>query len=68
MADKLKAQVGDQFDALAASMLEPAPLDLRVNALNAKRDAVQKELAKEGIKAEATPFSPGVCVCRTSLR
>lgn len=58
MADKLQAQVGDQFDALAASMLEPAPLDLRVNALNAKRDAVQKELAKEGIKAEATPFSP----------
>lgn len=58
MADKLQAQVGDQFDALAASMLEPAPLDLRVNVLNAKRDAVQKELAKEGIKAEATPFSP----------
>ena len=58
MADKLQAQVGDQFDALAASMLEPAPLDLRVNALNAKRDAVQKELAKEGVKAEATPFSP----------
>jgi len=58
MADKLQAQVGEQFDALAASMLESAPLDLRVNALNAKRDAVQKELAKEGIKAEGTPFSP----------
>lgn len=58
MAEALQAQVGDQFEALAASMLEPAPLDLRVNALNAKRDAVQKELAKEGIKAEATPFSP----------
>jgi 16S rRNA (cytosine967-C5)-methyltransferase len=58
MADALQAQVGDQFEALAASMLEPAPLDLRVNALNAKRDAVQKELAKAGIKAQATPYSP----------
>jgi 16S rRNA (cytosine967-C5)-methyltransferase len=42
MADALQAQVGDQFEALAASMLEPAPLDLRVNALNAKRAEVQK--------------------------
>lgn len=58
MADALQAQVGDQFEALAASMLEAAPLDLRVNALSAKRDAVQKELAKAGIKAEATPYSP----------
>lgn len=58
MADALQAQVGDQFEALAASMLEPAPLDLRVNALSAKRDAVQKELVKAGIKAEATPYSP----------
>lgn len=58
MADALQAQVGDQFEALAASMLEPAPLDLRVNALSAKRDAVQKELAQAGIKAHATPYSP----------
>ena len=58
MADALQAQVGDQFEALAASMLEPAPLDLRVNALHAKRDAVQKELAKAGIQAVATPYSP----------
>lgn len=58
MADAIQPQVGDQFEALAASMLEPAPLDLRVNALSAKRDAVQKELTKAGIKAEATPYSP----------
>ena len=58
MADKLQAQVGDQFEALAASMLEAAPLDLRVNALNAKRDAVHKELAREGIQATVTPYSP----------
>lgn len=58
IADALQAQVGDQFEALAASMLEIAPLDLRVNALNAKREAVQKELAKAGIKAVPTPYSP----------
>lgn len=58
MADALQAQVGDQLEALAASMLEIAPLDLRVNALNAKREAVQKELAKAGIKAVPTPYSP----------
>ncbi|MBF6631883.1 MAG: RsmB/NOP family class I SAM-dependent RNA methyltransferase [Comamonas sp.] len=58
MADALQAQVGDQFEELAASMLEIAPLDLRVNALNAKREAVQKELAREGIQTVATPYSP----------
>ena len=58
MADALQAQVGEQFEALAASMLEPAPLDLRVNALHAKREAVQKELAAAGIQAVATPYSP----------
>ena len=67
MADALQAQVGDQFDALAASMLEPAPLDLRVNTLNAKRDAVQKELAKAGIQAQPPRTRPGACACRTSL-
>lgn len=59
LADALQAQLGgEQFDALAASLLAPAPLDLRVNALNAKREAVIKELAGAGIAAEPTPYSP----------
>ncbi|MFC4622748.1 RsmB/NOP family class I SAM-dependent RNA methyltransferase [Comamonas nitrativorans] len=58
LAEALQAQVGEQFDALAASLLAAAPLDLRVNTLNAKREAVIKELAAEGIAAEATPYSP----------
>ncbi len=50
-------------------MLEPAPLDLRVNALNAKRDAVQKELAQAGIKARCHAVFPlGPAPCKTSLR
>ena len=54
----LKAQLGDQFWALAESLQQPAPLDLRVNALHDKRADVQKELAKVSIKAVPTPFSP----------
>ncbi len=58
LAEALQAQLGGQFDALAASLLAPAPLDLRVNTLNAKREAVIKELAAAGIAAEPTPYSP----------
>ena len=58
LAQALQAQLGEQFDALAASMLQAAPLDLRVNALSAKRDAVAQELAAAGISAQPTPYSP----------
>lgn len=54
----LKAQLGDQFWPLVESLQQPAPLDLRVNALTDKRPEVQKELAKAAIRAVATPFSP----------
>lgn len=54
----LKAQLGDAFWALAASMERSAPLDLRVNILNAKRSDVRKELEKAGIQAQPTPYSP----------
>ncbi len=59
LVEPLKAQLDEKgFWDLAESMAQPAPLDLRVNALKDKRDAVQKELAKVGIKAVATPYSP----------
>ncbi|CAN7276743.1 MULTISPECIES: RsmB/NOP family class I SAM-dependent RNA methyltransferase [unclassified Variovorax] len=54
----LKAQLGDGFWPLVESLQQPAPLDLRVNALTDKRPDVQKELALAAIKAVATPFSP----------
>ncbi|MDM0069493.1 RsmB/NOP family class I SAM-dependent RNA methyltransferase [Variovorax sp. J31P207] len=54
----LKAQLGDQFWPLVESLQQPAPLDLRVNALSDKRPDLQKELAKVSIKAVPTPFSP----------
>lgn len=47
-----------EFDALAQALLEPAPLDLRVNSLQAKRDEVQRELLDLGHQVAATPHSP----------
>lgn len=55
----LKEQLGESgFWTLAESLTQPAPLDLRVNALKEKRDQVQKELAQAAIKSEVTPYSP----------
>jgi len=59
LAERLTLQLGQaQFDALASSLLEQAPLDLRVNALQDKRDAVRARLREAGIAAEPTPYSP----------
>ncbi len=59
IAQPLQTQLGDDgFWALVASLDEPAPLDLRVNTLKARREPVQAELAGAGIDAKATPHSP----------
>ncbi|WP_295547381.1 RsmB/NOP family class I SAM-dependent RNA methyltransferase [uncultured Pseudacidovorax sp.] len=59
LAQPLRAQLGDaDFMVLADALQQPAPLDLRVNTLSAKRDEVQRELKAAGIAAKATPFSP----------
>jgi len=58
LVNPLKDQLGDGFWPLVESLAQSAPLDLRVNALKDKRADVQKELAKAGIKAHPTPYSP----------
>jgi 16S rRNA (cytosine967-C5)-methyltransferase len=59
LATALQAQLGAaEFIALADALLQPAPLDLRVNTHKAKRDDVQQVLARSGIEAVATPYSP----------
>ncbi len=58
LVQPLKDQLGEGFWPLVESLNQGAGLDLRVNALTAKRADVQKELAKAGIKATATPYSP----------
>ncbi|HMN21608.1 MAG TPA: RsmB/NOP family class I SAM-dependent RNA methyltransferase [Ottowia sp.] len=54
----LRAQLGDEFEALAEALLQPAPLDLRVNTLLRKRDAAAQELKAQGVAATPTPYSP----------
>jgi 16S rRNA (cytosine967-C5)-methyltransferase len=58
LVQPLKEQLGADFWALAETLNEPAPLDLRVNTLNDKRDEVRKELKLAGIAAQPTPYSP----------
>jgi 16S rRNA (cytosine967-C5)-methyltransferase len=45
-------------DADLAALLDPAPLDLRVNLLKATRDEALAALAAEGLEATPTPLSP----------
>lgn len=58
LVQPLKDQLPGDFWLLAESLNQGAGLDLRVNALSAKRADVQKELAKAGIKSVPTPYSP----------
>ena len=44
--------------ALGKSLAEPAPLDLRINTLRAKRDDVINQLAAGGFSVTPTPYAP----------
>jgi len=46
------------YHALTEALLKPAPLDLRVNAIKARREDVRRALRAAGIIAEPTPYSP----------
>jgi 16S rRNA (cytosine967-C5)-methyltransferase len=59
LANALRDELGAaEFDALTPALLQPAPLDLRINPLKAKREAVQAELAAAGIESAPTHWSP----------
>ena len=59
LAAALRSQLGDDaFWPLVAALDEPAPLDLRVNVLKAKRDELLSVLNQAGLRAAPTPFSP----------
>jgi len=62
LANPLKAALGDDpvagFWPLVTELAKPAPLDLRVNTLQARREDVQRQLAEAGVAAAATPYSP----------
>ena len=57
--EKLVARDGEAATLqLADALNRPAPLDLRVNAIKAKREDVLVELAKAPIQCEPTPYAP----------
>ncbi|MDP1646811.1 MAG: RsmB/NOP family class I SAM-dependent RNA methyltransferase [Rubrivivax sp.] len=58
LAALLQESLGEQFWPLVQALAEPAPLDLRVNVVKARREEVQRALTEAGIAAEPTPFSP----------
>ena len=61
LAAALQASMTQQpqdFWPLAEALLQAAPLDLRVNAMKAKRPAVAAALAASGIQTQETPWSP----------
>lgn len=59
LSNSLRAQLSDEeFWALVDTFSAGAPLDLRVNAVKAKREAVIEALAAANIAAEPTPYSP----------
>ena len=57
--EKLAAQQGEaEALDIAQAMLNPAPLDLRVNLARTSREAALAGLAADGIEAQPTPYSP----------
>lgn len=59
VVERLRANMSDaDILALGHALQQPAPLDLRVNTLLAKRDEVLAALAANGMQGRATPYSP----------
>jgi 16S rRNA (cytosine967-C5)-methyltransferase len=57
--EKLAVEYGrEEAQRIAHGLLNPAPLDLRVNLARTTRDDVLARLAHDGIEAVATPHSP----------
>ena len=59
LADRLLAQFGEaEALALSLALNLPAPVDMRVNTIKAKRDEVLARLTQEGFPCSVTPYSP----------
>ncbi len=59
----LKEVFGDDFEAEMRAMLEPAPLDLRVNTFLMDRENAMNSLNKDGVKTTETTFCPWALRC-----
>jgi len=58
LAPRLARAFGERLEKELAALLEPATVDLRVNALKSGREEAQARLRSEGVTAEPTPLSP----------
>jgi 16S rRNA (cytosine967-C5)-methyltransferase len=59
LAQRLRAQFGEtEALALSVALNQPAPVDIRVNTIKARRDEVRTRLTQEGFPCEITPCSP----------
>ena len=59
LTTRLRAEHGDDETLVMSRALNlPAPVDIRVNTLKARREEVQVRLAAEGFPTEITPYSP----------
>jgi 16S rRNA (cytosine967-C5)-methyltransferase len=56
--ERLASQYGDALQGLMEALNAPAPLDLRVNPAKINREEALVALAKEGLAATPTPWSP----------
>jgi 16S rRNA (cytosine967-C5)-methyltransferase len=54
----LEASLGRALAREMAELKEPAPIDLRVNALKTEREAARAALARDGVEAARTKLSP----------
>jgi 16S rRNA (cytosine967-C5)-methyltransferase len=58
LAERIAAQYGIESDALAAALLEQAPVDLRANTLKVSREALAARLAAHGLEAVPIADAP----------
>ncbi len=56
--ERLKEIFCDNFADEMAAMLEPAPLDIRTNIVQASREKVKDFLKADGVESDETPYSP----------
>lgn len=57
-AGKLEALFGADFESHLAAMIDPAPLDLRVNTVKGTREEAMESLKKDKVRVAKTPYSP----------
>ena len=64
VADRLRAQLGDDAAAALRALEAPAPRTLRCNLLRGDRDALQSRLASEGVDVDPGRWAETAVTCR----